>query len=303
MVKNIIHFKRRNIQHPLFRNWTSAQTVDELLKSNQVHPIGSCYFRPSTKGPDHITLTWKFHDDICIHVDVIENQKVKDSDALGRSLDIGQRKFDDLDHIVAEYLSPMARILRELYDNNKFRQGSKKEIEEMLREEKRSDPNRTPYFLYVNPEPKEAGTLLLSCLPQSTVRDKLIHVTSSGFKFQSDPKVVKSVNHLISHFKSNFNLLFTQPASSYHAQRVPVPSQPSFGATQVYQGTYNPGFGAYHPAPLPSPYTDSRSYEQSRPVEPRYDHPSSYNRSAPPPNYSSRDRSRERLTPRVSRFK
>jgi hypothetical protein len=33
---------------------------------------GEFYFRPSSRGTDHLTLTWKFYESNVVHIDIAE---------------------------------------------------------------------------------------------------------------------------------------------------------------------------------------------------------------------------------------
>ena len=74
---------------------------------------GEVIVRPSSKGSDHLTVTWKVSDDIYQHVDVREEGK-ENAFSLGQSLWIGDEEFEDLDEIVARYINPMAAHARDI---------------------------------------------------------------------------------------------------------------------------------------------------------------------------------------------
>lgn len=52
-------YTKRVIAHPQFKNVAYQQAID-LLKGDDVE-IGETIIRPSSKGPDHLTVTWKVH--------------------------------------------------------------------------------------------------------------------------------------------------------------------------------------------------------------------------------------------------
>lgn len=56
----------RRINHPKFKNINSLKAA-ELLKDLE---FGEFVFRPSSKGPDNITLTWKFFTNNIVHIDI-----------------------------------------------------------------------------------------------------------------------------------------------------------------------------------------------------------------------------------------
>ena len=56
--QGIKKFIPRRINHPKFLNVNSAAAVEKLRDAD----IGEFLFRPSSKGTDNITLTWKFYN-------------------------------------------------------------------------------------------------------------------------------------------------------------------------------------------------------------------------------------------------
>ena len=71
-------FIPRHIDHPLFKNISSEEAIEYLKNKNE----GEVVIRPSAKGTNHLTITWKFHkveeagkDDIIAHIDVLETNK------------------------------------------------------------------------------------------------------------------------------------------------------------------------------------------------------------------------------------
>jgi transcription elongation factor SPT6 len=74
---------------------------------------GKGIVRPLSKGTDHLTGTWKVADDILQHVDVGEEGQ-GNACSISKSLLIGDKQFEDLDEIVAQYTNPMAARVRDL---------------------------------------------------------------------------------------------------------------------------------------------------------------------------------------------
>ena len=62
---------------------------------------GDVLIRPSSKGQDHLTVTWKVTDGIHQHIDVLEKNKIN-AFSLGQSLWIGNEEFEDLDEVTYE---------------------------------------------------------------------------------------------------------------------------------------------------------------------------------------------------------
>jgi transcription elongation factor SPT6 len=62
---------KRKIQHNRFMNISSTQAVKMLEKEDS----GEFYFRPSSRGPNNLTLTWKFYESNIVHIDIQEHDK------------------------------------------------------------------------------------------------------------------------------------------------------------------------------------------------------------------------------------
>jgi len=62
---------QRVIKHPLFHPFNSRQAEDALRTQGR----GDCIIRPSSKGPDHLAVTWKVADGVYQHIDVLELDK------------------------------------------------------------------------------------------------------------------------------------------------------------------------------------------------------------------------------------
>ena len=54
----------RSIQHPYFKNLDYKAAEEYLAR----RPRGDFVVRPSTKGNDHISITWKVDNDIYQHI-------------------------------------------------------------------------------------------------------------------------------------------------------------------------------------------------------------------------------------------
>lgn len=76
-------YVKRVIVHPSFRNISFKDAEKLLIEMDQ----GEVVVRPSSKGVDHLTVTWKVHDDTYQHIDVKEQDK-ENAFSLGQSLHI-----------------------------------------------------------------------------------------------------------------------------------------------------------------------------------------------------------------------
>jgi hypothetical protein len=56
---------------------------------------GEFYFRPSSRGIDHITMTWKFFDSNIVHIDIVESEKAIGAN-IGSKLTISDESYENL---------------------------------------------------------------------------------------------------------------------------------------------------------------------------------------------------------------
>ncbi|KAJ2324236.1 Transcription elongation factor spt6, partial [Coemansia sp. RSA 2673] len=107
--------RTRVIPHPLFKPLNSREA--ELYLASR--PRGDCVIRPSSRGPNHIAITWKVAEGLFQHIDVQERDKPNES-ALGATFLVGESAFSDLDELVAFHVDPIARKLEEVKLSPKF---------------------------------------------------------------------------------------------------------------------------------------------------------------------------------------
>ena len=65
--------------------------------------IGEAIIRPSSKGNNHLTVTWKINENCLQHVDVVEERKLNEF-SIGKRLIIDGDDFEDLDEILARWV-------------------------------------------------------------------------------------------------------------------------------------------------------------------------------------------------------
>ena len=112
---------QRVIKHPLFHSFNSAQAEEYLGSQSR----GDVVIRPSSKGLDHLAVTWKVSDNVYQHIDVLELDKENEF-SVGRVLKIGGRfTYSDLDELIVNHVKAMARKVDELTLHEKYQAGSK----------------------------------------------------------------------------------------------------------------------------------------------------------------------------------
>ncbi|KAJ1793034.1 Transcription elongation factor spt6 [Coemansia sp. RSA 2167] len=107
--------RMRSIPHPLFKPLNGREAEQYLA----TRPRGDCVIRPSSRGMDHIAITWKVGDNLFQHIDVREENKPHEN-ALGLSFTVGDLSYSDLDELIALHVDPIMRKLDEVKRNPKF---------------------------------------------------------------------------------------------------------------------------------------------------------------------------------------
>lgn len=197
--KAVARFRQRNITHTLFRNFSR----DEAIAFLRDKPIGDVLVRPSTQGTHHLTLTWKVSNEdqpvdpmgpadavaekgFYFHVDIRELNKPNELEVgtrllIGGSGEDSKYSFEDLDEIVARFITPMKKWIDELVRHKSFRYGGDAEIANMLYAEKQQDRSgKIPYVLHFATARERQGAFQFSFLPNTTVKSSSLVVVPEG---------------------------------------------------------------------------------------------------------------------------
>jgi transcription elongation factor SPT6 len=222
-------YTKRVIAHPQFKNLGYQQAVGYLRDVQ----IGEAVIRPSSKGNDHLTVTWKIDENLYQHIDVLEEKKMN-AFSVGKKLIIDGEEFEDLDEILACYVNPMANYVREIRSYKYFRTArdlagandysqSQTEVDESkmsqaqkvsmldkyFTDERYKNPSKTPYIIISNRD--MPGKFSLCCFIKDKMRQENITVTPKGLRFRQ--KMFRTLNELISWFKVHFNEMPPPPPS------------------------------------------------------------------------------------------
>lgn len=112
---------QRVIKHPLFRPFNSRDAEAFLQPQNR----GDCVIRPSSKGPDHLAVTWKVHENLYQHLDVLELDKENEF-SVGRVLRVGGKySYSDLDELIVLHVRAMAKKVDEMMGDERYQNGTK----------------------------------------------------------------------------------------------------------------------------------------------------------------------------------
>uniref|UniRef100_A0A8B9HYD8 SPT6 homolog, histone chaperone and transcription elongation factor n=1 Tax=Astyanax mexicanus TaxID=7994 RepID=A0A8B9HYD8_ASTMX len=189
---------KRVIAHPSFHNINFKQAEKMMETMDQ----GDVVIRPSSKGENHLTVTWKVADGIYQHVDVREEGK-ENAFSLGHTLWINTEEFEDLDEITARYVQPMAAFARDLLSHKYFQEcngGDRKKMEELLVRCKKEKPTFIPYFVSACRD--LPGKFLLGYQPRGKPRIEYVTITPDGFRYRS--QIFPTVNGLFRWFKDHY---------------------------------------------------------------------------------------------------
>ncbi|CAH8839646.1 unnamed protein product [Trichobilharzia szidati] len=192
-------YMSRLIFHPYFKNIS----YDQLAAMEPELEPGAIIIRPSRKGTDHLTVSWKIDDGIMQHIDVVEKEKTNNF-SLGKLLIIDGEEYEDLDEIVARHVQPMASLVRDIMTYRYYRDssgGDRNHLNTLLQHEKSLNPDRIPYFLSSTKE--RPGYFILAYLPNKNPHFELFSIRPDGFKFRK--LIFPTLDRMITWFKEHYN--------------------------------------------------------------------------------------------------
>jgi transcription elongation factor SPT6 len=197
---------RRAINHIQWKNFNKDEAESYLLQDSV--PSGTGLFRPASKGPNFIILSFKWGPSL-VHLEIEEFDR-KNQAALGSRLKVAGEEFEDLDEINDRYLVKVIEHMDSVRRHPKFiTAATEAEAEARLRLEQQNRPGMTPYFIY-----HEAGStrFVIAILPRNTMVREAISVNPEGFKFRE--MRFNTVGDLVDYFKRNPSAGKPKPAAT-----------------------------------------------------------------------------------------
>lgn len=187
---------QRVVKHPNFKPFNSTQ-AEEFLGSQ---PPGEVIIRPSSKGNDHLAITWKVADGVYQHIDVLEMQKETEF-SVGKLLRVGKYTYSDLDELIVEHVKAMARKVEELMRHDKYQDRSRGETgkwlllclhrtwanpdtEKWLTTYIDANPNRSAYAFCIDPKHPGYFWLCFKASRSSRVIGIPIRAIPQGFELK-----------------------------------------------------------------------------------------------------------------------
>ncbi|KAL6947593.1 hypothetical protein ACO0RG_000168 [Hanseniaspora osmophila] len=200
--------QHRVINHPYYFAMNGKQ-AEEYLKPKE---RGEFVIRQSSKGDDHLTITWKLDKDLFEHIDIKEEDKFNPL-YLGNKLIVDGVEYNDLDHIIVEYLQNKIRLLNELTFSEKFKNGSKREVVKFIEDYSKVNPNRSVYYFSFNHEHPGWFYLMFKLNATSKLYIWNVKLTKNGYQLVNFnyPSVIQLCNGFKNLLKANSAKQRTQP--------------------------------------------------------------------------------------------
>ncbi|KAI5297666.1 Transcription elongation factor spt6 [Ascosphaera atra] len=173
----------RVIKHPLFRPFNAKQ-AEEFLSSQS---RGDAVIRPSSKGPDHLAVTWKVSDNLYQHIDVLELDKDNEY-SVGRILRVGGKySYSDLDELIVNHVQTMARKINDLMRHEKFQSGSREATEKWLQTYTQANPTRSAYAFCIDTKHPGYFMLCFQAGPKANVNIWPVKIIPQGYELRRTP--------------------------------------------------------------------------------------------------------------------
>ncbi|KDQ60952.1 hypothetical protein JAAARDRAFT_55682 [Jaapia argillacea MUCL 33604] len=169
---------RRVIKHPNFHNFNASQAEAFLEKQQR----GDVVIRPSSKGFNHLAVTWKVDDKLFQHIDVVEPNADPTGQAVGNRFVIeGKYEFADLDEMIVNHIQAMARRVEELMAHEKFKAGTEDDLHLFLKNFVAANPSKSAYGFTLNRKRPGHFSLCFLANKNSTVQSWPVRVAPEAY--------------------------------------------------------------------------------------------------------------------------
>lgn len=194
--QKMIRYIPRKINHPKFKNISIAVAMGLLSDRS----VGEYVIRPSSKGTDHLNITWKFYDKVIVHLDVREGPK-NPVTLMANKFYIGKEQFESLDEIIEKYINRCNQYMKAISSHQKFKKGELDLIEAELIRDKQEDSKRIPYYFGCF-ESSPHYIVLCYLLTRNEIIKEYIKIKPGGLFFHN--LYFTTLSSLILWFKENF---------------------------------------------------------------------------------------------------
>ncbi|KZT26523.1 transcription elongation factor Spt6 [Neolentinus lepideus HHB14362 ss-1] len=169
---------RRVIKHPNFHNFNASQAEAYLDKQQR----GDVVIRPSSKGFNHLAVTWKVDDKLFQHIDVVEPNADPTGQAVGtRFIVDGKYEFADLDELIVNHVQAMTRRVEELTAHDKYKPGTEEDLHLFLKNFVAANPSKSAYGFTLNRKRPGHFNLCFLANKNSTVQSWPVRVAPEAY--------------------------------------------------------------------------------------------------------------------------
>ncbi|KAI0683701.1 transcription elongation factor SPT6 [Cytidiella melzeri] len=175
---------RRVIKHPNFHNFNTHQA--ETYLQNQQR--GDVVIRPSSKGPNHLAVTWKVEDGLYQHIDVVDADADPTGQTVGTRLIVDStHQYSDLDELIVNHVQAMNRKVEELMMHEKFKPGNEEELFLFLKNFVAANPSKSAYGFSLSRRRPGHFSLCFLANKNSTVNTWFVRVTPEAYYLFDTP--------------------------------------------------------------------------------------------------------------------
>ncbi|KAF8212158.1 transcription elongation factor SPT6 [Mycena galopus ATCC 62051] len=169
---------RRVIKHPNFHNFNTSQAEAYLDKQQR----GDVVIRPSSKGSDHLAVTWKVDDQLYQHIDVTELNADPTGQTVGGTLIVDStHTYADLDELIVNHVQAMTRKVEELMAHERFKHGSEDDLHLSLKNSLAANPAKSMYGFTLNRKKPGHFSLCFLANKNSVVQTWPVRVTPEAY--------------------------------------------------------------------------------------------------------------------------
>ncbi|KXN86889.1 Transcription elongation factor SPT6 [Leucoagaricus sp. SymC.cos] len=168
---------RRVIKHPNFHNFKASQAEAFLEKQQR----GDVVIRPSSKGINHLAVTWKVDDKLYQHIDVTDSNADPTGQTTGQLIVDIAHTYADLDELIVNHVQAMARRVEELMAHEKFKQGPEDELHLFLKNSLAANPAKSMYGFTLNRKKPGHFNLCFLANKNSTVQTWPVRVAPEAY--------------------------------------------------------------------------------------------------------------------------
>ncbi|TKY90444.1 hypothetical protein EX895_000442 [Sporisorium graminicola] len=244
--------QNRVIDHPNYHNFNYKSAVQFLASQ----PRGSVVVRPSSKGDDHLAVTWKVDDDVYQNIDVLELDKESEY-SLGRVLRIeGMGSYSDLDELIVNHVKPMVHMVEMMMNHEKYKGADEEDLHRFLTNWSLANPSRSVYAFGLNKDRPGYFNLSFKANRDAAIQTWPVKVLPNAFKLGPADQLA-DVAALCNAFKTQYTTQASMARGAktpYGGGRTPAPGlggATPMGGRTPYGGVRNgiaggatPGLGA-----------------------------------------------------------